>query len=664
MRLRAGVAAYLPLVLVPVFAALALWRPAIVEDSIEGTLVDWRFKARNAIAAPKVPPNIVVVAIDEASIARYGRWPWSRARIAELVDKVAAGKPRAIGVDLFFPQSESAAADARLADALGRVRGIAAEAVAFEVRRAGAPADARAPDAEAPDALLDDAISRVEKASELRPLEAGRVLLPPPAIAAASNFGHVNYLPDANGKLRWEYLYLRHAGEFYPSLALQVARLARGLPLDAIRIVGGFGVDFGGELIPADDHGRYLVNYYGGERTFPHYSAGAILGGDTPAAVLEDCVVFIGATGIATYDLIVTPFAEGMPGVEKNATVAANILNVSFLRDAPLSADLLVIVLAGLAVFLLCRHRRAAVSFVALFFLTCVLVAVNYTFFVRGVRLALAYPLFLVALQGVATVAQQYLAEERVSREMRRMFSSYVTKRVVDQLIDNPEMARLGGERREVTILFSDIRGFTTFSERHGPEEVVRTLNEYLGAMTEVVFRWEGTLDKFIGDAVMAFWGAPLAQEDHAERALRCALHMQGRLAELNAAWAAAGRGELRIGIGINTGEVIVGNIGAEGKKMEYTVIGDQVNLASRVESLTKKYGCGILITASTLAKVRPLIDGGGFGHVAVRGLDDVAVKGKEQPVRVYEFAPEAHGGETTVEELAPGRAVVHMTEK
>ena len=228
-RLRAGAAAYLPLALVPIFAALALWRPAIVEDSVEGTLVDWRFKARNAISAPKVPPNIVVVAIDEASIARYGRWPWSRARIAELVEKVAAGKPRAIGVDLFFPQSESDAADARLAGALAAVRGLAAEAVAFEVRKSGAPKDARAPEPEAPDALLDHAIARVEKASQLLPLEGTRVLLPPPAIAAASNFGHVNYLPDENGKLRWEYLYLRHAGEFYPSLALQTARLARGL---------------------------------------------------------------------------------------------------------------------------------------------------------------------------------------------------------------------------------------------------------------------------------------------------------------------------------------------------------------------------------------------------------------------------------------------------
>jgi adenylate cyclase len=427
---------------------------------------------------------------------------------------------------------------------------------------------------------------------------------------------------------------------------------------------GGFGVDFGGAMIPADDHGRYLVNYYGGERTFPHYSAAAILDGEKPAALLRDDVVFIGATGIATYDMIVTPFSENMPGVEKNATVAANLLAGDFLRDAPLSVDLLVVLAAGLGVFLLCRGRRAAFSFAALFLLTAVLVLVNFAAFVHGVRLALAYPLALVLVQGVATVAQQYLAEERISRHTRQMFSSYVTERVVDQLIDNPAMARLGGERREMTILFSDIRGFTTFSEQHGPEEVVATLNEYLGAMTEVVFRWEGTLDKFIGDAVMAFWGAPLPQADHAERALRCALHMQGRLERLNAAWRAAGRAELHIGIGINTGEVIVGNVGAEGKKMEYTVIGDHVNLASRVESLTKKYACPILITASTLERVRGIVEQGHFGHVRVHGLDEVAVKGRERAVRVYSFTPAEPGEKTTIEEVAPGHDVVHMTEK
>jgi adenylate cyclase len=644
-----------PLLLVALFAALALWRPPAIEDSLENLLLDWRFKARNALRPPAVPPNIVIVAIDDASIARYGRWPWSRIRIAELIEKIAGASPRAIGVDIFFSEPESSWADQRLAEALASANGKATAALAFSV---GAPFTG-----EVPEVLIDGAIARIEQPTRLRPFKGSQALLPPQNIAAASHLGHANYKPDLNGKLRWEFLYLEYGGEYIPSLALQTARIALQVPPEAVRILGEEGVELDGRLIPTDEHGRMFVNYYGGDGTFPHYSAAAVLSGDTSPAIFQDAVVFIGATGIATYDLIVTPFAESMPGVEKNATVAANILARVFLRNGPLVVDLLVVLLAGAAVFLLCRRRRAALSLFSLVGLTLLLVGANFACFLNGVRLALAYPLALVVVQGAATVAQQYLAEERVARQMRRMFSSYVTERVVDQLIANPEMARLGGERREVTILFSDIRGFTTFSEKHPPEEVVGTLNEYLAAMTEVIFRWEGTVDKFIGDAILAFWSAPLVQEDHAERALRCALHLCGRLDELNAAWSAAGRPTLEFGIGINTGEVLVGNIGAEGKKMDYTVIGDQVNLCSRVEGLTKKYQTRILITASTLERLRPLFENKGFGHLTVQGIETVAVKGKEEAVRVYRVAAAAPGEPTIVEEIGC-RDVVHLHEK
>src|SRR3989338_1825912 len=185
------------------------------------------------------------------------------------------------------------------------------------------------------------------------------------------------------------------------------------------------------------------------------------------------------------------------------------------------------------------------------------------------------------------------------------MFSSYVTEKIVNELIKNPDMAKLGGERREITVLFSDVMGFTSFSEKHVPEDVVAILNEYLGEMTDIVLRWDGTLDKFIGDAILAFWGAPMRQENHAELAIKCALNMTNRLKDLQKKWQAEGKAMLDCGIGINTGEVIVGNIGAEGKKMDYTVIGDHVNLGSRVESLTKRYDIHILITEFTMERIK-----------------------------------------------------------
>jgi adenylate cyclase len=198
----------------------------------------------------------------------------------------------------------------------------------------------------------------------------------------------------------------------------------------------------------------------------------------------------------------------------------------------------------------------------------------------------------------------------------------------VDELIRDPSKAKLGGDRKEITVLFSDICGFTSFSERHQPEEVVSLLNEYLGAMTNIVFEHEGTLDKFIGDAIMALWGAPVGQPDHAERACRCAVAMIEKLKELQKKWADEGKYVIDIGIGINTGGMVVGNMGAEGKKMDYTVIGDNVNLGARLESLTRQYNSHIIISEYTFAKVKDIVE--------VTELGTVTVKGKQRPVMIY----------------------------
>jgi adenylate cyclase len=228
----------------------------------------------------------------------------------------------------------------------------------------------------------------------------------------------------------------------------------------------------------------------------------------------------------------------------------------------------------------------------------------------------------------MSQTAYRFFTEERRARDIRKMFSSYVSKRIVDELIRDPSKMRLGGTRKQMTVLFSDIRGFTTFSEKYQPEEVVSQLNEYLGAMTDIVFEHDGTLDKFVGDAVMAFWGAPLDQPDHAQRAVRCGLDMIRKLRELQQKWAAEGKHVIDIGVGINSGEMVVGNMGAEGKKMDFTVIGDNVNLAARVEGLTRKYDSHIIITEYTYAKVKDSVE--------AKELEAVTVKGKERPVVMY----------------------------
>jgi adenylate cyclase len=263
----------------------------------------------------------------------------------------------------------------------------------------------------------------------------------------------------------------------------------------------------------------------------------------------------------------------------------------------------------------------------------------------------------------LAQTINKLLFEETQSRQIRAMFSSYVTERLVDAMIHNPEMARLGGEKREITVLFSDVIGFTTYSENHQPEEVVAILNEYLGAMTDVVLKWDGILDKFIGDAIVVFWGAPMKQDDHAERAVRCALEMQQRLEQLRRKWEEEGRAPLSSGIGLNSGEAIVGNIGAEGKKMDYTVIGDHVNLGARVEGLTRRYDARVLMTEYTLEKLRPMIASGQFPGVSILGQERVIVKGKETPVGIFAVESLDPGAATVVVECDPEK-VVRLTEK
>jgi adenylate cyclase len=262
-----------------------------------------------------------------------------------------------------------------------------------------------------------------------------------------------------------------------------------------------------------------------------------------------------------------------------------------------------------------------------------------------------------------AQTVSKLLFEEKQSRQIRAMFSSYVTERLVNEMIRNPDMAQLGGQKRDITVLFSDVVGFTTYSENHQPEEVVAILNEYLGAMTDVVLKWEGILDKFIGDAIVVFWGAPMKQDDHAERGVRCALEMQERLDQLRQKWEAEGKTPLASGIGLNSGEAIVGNIGAEGKKMDYTVIGDHVNLGARVEGLTRRYDARILITEYTLERLRPAIAVGQFRGVSIVGQERVIVKGKDTPVGIYSLQQLDPLAATVVVECDPEK-VVRLTEK
>jgi adenylate cyclase len=448
--------------------------------------------------------------------------------------------------------------------------------------------------------------------------------------AYAKALAHINMNPDIDGTLRWEMLAVEYQDDYYAPIGLQAARLYRDVPLEKMALDFAGSVQLGETTIPTDEFGRMLINYRGPNRTFPMYSISDLLDRNLPAGTFKDKIVLIGATAIGIYDLRVTPYSTNMAGIEKHASVVDNLLKGDFLRRAP-DLDIPLIFIFTLLLGILIPRlgaRSGAAVFIVLFAVFSGFV--YYLFIARGIWFSWIYPASALFFGYTSQTAYRFFTEERRARDIRKMFSSYVSKRIVDELIRDPNKAKLGGDRKEITVLFSDIRGFTNFSEKHEPEDVVSLLNEYLGAMTNIVFEHDGTLDKFVGDAIMALWGAPVGQPDHAERACRCSLAMIRKLKELQAKWTAEGKYAIDIGIGINTGDMVVGNMGAEGKKMDYTVIGDNVNLGARLEGLTRKYNNHIIISEFTYEKVKNI--------VKVNELGSVTVKGKEKPVVIYDL--------------------------
>jgi adenylate cyclase len=612
------------------FLVLNLLAPQFIEERVESLLVDFRFQLRNLISPPPVPQNIVIVEVDEKSLEKYGRWPWSRVRQAKLIDRIVGAGPQALAVDIFYPERESTKADAVLAKTLANARGTIVLAAGFDTTAATS--------VEPPDFLLDNALTNIKDQSKLK--QAVAVTKPKTSIAMLSSqamLGHVYSPSDLDGKLRWEYLYIKYADDIYPSLSLMTAAHALGKTAADITVYAGRGVQVGDTYIPVEPAGRMRIDFLGRDRTLHYISAADILSGAYHASDLKDKVVFLGTSAISTFDFVVTPFSARMPGVEKNATVVENILNKRFLRNIPVSVVSFAVLVTGLALSLLLPQMRAMHGLVLSVVLMAAFATGNqYLFAYRGYYANFFYPFANMAVISVFSGAYKYLTEERKAKELKKMFSHYVSPKIVEELLKNPELAKLGGYRREITVLFSDVRGFTTFSEQRKPEEVVEHLNEYLHEMTDIIFKWDGTLDKFVGDEIMAFWGAPLEQPNHAELAVKCALNMSDRLEELQAKWRAEGKYPLDNGIGINTGDVLVGNIGSADKKMDYTIIGDHVNLGARVETLTRKYDSRVLITEFTMEKIRYLIDEGKLYRVDMKEMDTVKVKGKDIPVRIF----------------------------
>jgi adenylate cyclase len=635
-------------------------------DLLELKTYDMRLVA----SAPAQPPaNVAIVAVDEKSLAEVGRWPWSRRTVAQLVDRLTQMGARVIALDVFFSEPENP----QLLAQIDRLKRSAApgEAKSYDRLRAELdtdPALARAiarngnvvlpivflwSEEETRHLRLRDT-DRAAQDLETQALRVGReggaesVLLNAPdpkgfvgnlglLQTAARGVGHINMTPDPDGSLRRVRLAVRYQGRFVPAADLQAARLFLGAP-ELVLEAADYGITavaLGARRIPTDEEGRVLIRYYGPEQTVRTVSAADVLAGRADASLVKDRIVLVGTGAKGIGDVRVTPYGPVFPGVEIRASIVQNILDDAFLRrpDWLSLIEAAALLVTGLLLsFLL---PRMGVRYGALL---CAALLAGYLTLAMGlfeqkIWVSVVYPSTLIALLFVSTTLAQYFRTELEKRQIKSAFQYYVPAKVVDEIVRDVSKLRLGGDKRELTVLFSDIRGFTSMAESMRPEDLVTLLNVYLTHMTDKVFRNDGLLDKYIGDAVMAVYGAPIHRPDHAELACRTAMEMMAALRQLQAEWRRTGQPVLDIGIGINSGPMVVGNMGSQ-TRFDYTVIGDAVNLGSRIESMNKTYGTHILLSEYTYVHVR-----GRFPNI--REIDIAHIRGRGAQVRLYELIPD-----------------------
>jgi len=638
-------------------------------DLMELKALDLRFVARGSV---RPGDEVVIATIDEKSLDELGRWPWSRTEIARLVDTLTEYGAKVIGLDIVFSEPEENYGLEMIASFKEKVEELelnnkelaqyisliekevkSDETLARAIRKSDRvilgyffhASEKGLEHVKESDSDMDFKNVSLSKYPSVRYQsdKAKRISIKE-AYAVESNLekfsnaangnGFFNVFPDKDGAVRWAPLVIQYKGMFFPSLPIKVLHSYLGSPLLSLSIAD-YGVDsirLGKIVIPTDERGRILVNYYGPRNTFPCYSIADILNGGVAPTAIKDKIVLVGATAIGIYDMRITPFASVYPGVEIHASVIDNIIHQRFLIRPDWTAILDIAVILGLGLLLglvLPGLRAASGVVVTLFFLLSFFMLNRYLFIQKGVWINIVYPFIVLLSVYVGVTVFCYVKEERAKKKIKGAFKYYVTASVVNEMLKNPEKLKLGGEKKELTVLFSDIRGFTTISERLSSEMLVKILNEYLTDMTDIVFKYDGFLDKYMGDAVMAVYGAPLDQADHAHRACDTALDMIEGLKVLQTRWQAGGTPKFNIGIGINTGTMVVGNMGSK-RRFDYTVMGDSVNLGSRLEGANKQYNTNIIISEFTFEKVRD--------RFFCRELDSVKVKGKNLPVKIYEL--------------------------
>jgi adenylate cyclase len=627
---------------------------------LETASLDLRFRLRGVR-----PPGseVVVILVDDRSLESLGRWPFSRALFARVLAMLDEAGAKVVAFDFLFTEPDEpipaqlreAARSAAEALAGERSDGLRAalEKLADSDRDNRFAAAIRASrqvllpiglsfldtPGEAPAWLSQSAYSRFEK-SELAPvfpLHPKSAVLPIETLGvAAAGLGHATIAYDRDGVPRYDYTAVPFEGDFLPSLSVRAAAAYLDIAWPQVTLALGVGLRIGDLAVPTDRAMRLLINYRGPRDTFPSFSFSDLLAGRLMAEQLAGRIVLIGASFAGSGDSFAQPFGNTpMPGVERMANIIDTIVGRDFIGVPSGSWNIVVttiILLAAALAGALTEFLPTRFAAVAGATPVAAWAGAAQLAFGQNVWLPLVAPMVALATAAATVLLFRYWVVDRDGRRIRTAFRQYLAPELVAELVAHPERLQLRGEMRPMTILFCDLRSFTTFAEGMDARTLTGFLNSFLSPMTEIILAEKGTIDRYLGDGIMAFWNAPLDDPDHAKNAVRCAQAMRRKLVELNRGWEAEAQAAgkvfwtVRMRIGINTGECCVGNYGSQ-QHFNYSLLGDPVNLASRLEGLGKIYGIDLVIGEETAARL---------GDPQLIEIDLVAVKGKTQAVRVY----------------------------
>jgi len=650
-----------------ILVALLLNTSGVYQYSFLQQLENWTYDARLNFSRPdSIDDRIIIVDIDENSLANIGRWPWGRDKLATIVNNLFDYyQVDVVGFDIVFAEKDQSSGLETFEElATGELSQNSDYRIAFDRIRPGLQHDRIfAKSLQGRNVVM----GYYFKTSDLSDESENTGMLPPAILkmdaewsqrlpinkadgyggnlevlqAAARSGGYFdNPLVGRDGVFRRVPLIQTYEEYLFPSLALAMTQAHLGDPkIDLVVETDGAksgqdyyaleGINLGIHRIPVDSNGAVYVPYRGLEGSFPYLSVYKVLTKKIDPELLKNKIVLIGASAPGLLDLRSTPVQSVYPGVEVHANIISGILDDAINHKPAWTVGyefvILILLAVGMALLLpLVSPLMAAAGSIGISLLT-----IGGTIFAwnNHLILPLASPLLLIGLIFISHMTYGFFIESRGKRQLAHLFGHYIPPELVDEMSDSPTDFSLDGESREMTVLFSDVRGFTTISEGMDPKQLTQLMNALLTPMTRVIHKYRGTIDKYMGDAIMSFWGAPLKDSEHARHALYAALEMMDELKIMQAEFEARGWPLVNIGIGLNTGTMNVGNMGSE-FRMAYTVLGDAVNLGSRLEGLTKEYGVNIIVSETTKKNIQEYI---------FRELDLVRVKGKSEPVAIFE---------------------------